>query len=226
MSLAGEVQGAISSVPGFDCDTALSADLARQFFAQGYKFCLRYLPKRQVSSQDLTLQEATDILTSGLALMPVQHGPKQGWFADRALGQQQGREASANAKTIGFPDGVNLWCDVEGVNSSAQAQGVIDYCEAWYEAVSAAGYTPGMYVGAGTLLNGRQIYDLPFRHYWRSQSQVPDIPHRGYQLIQLGPSVEINGVWVDLDVALNDSQGGAARWLRMNPRLRADDGQL
>jgi hypothetical protein len=29
MSLAGEVQGAILSVPGFDCDTALSADLAR-----------------------------------------------------------------------------------------------------------------------------------------------------------------------------------------------------
>src|ERR1700740_209757 len=106
MSLAGEVQGAISSVPGFDCDTALSADLARQFFSQGYKFCLRYLPKRQVSSQDLNLQEATDILTSGLALMPVQHGPKQGWFADRALGQEQGREASASAKTIGFPMGL------------------------------------------------------------------------------------------------------------------------
>jgi Domain of unknown function (DUF1906) len=216
LSLPGEVQGAISSVPGFDCDTALSADLARQFFTQGYKFCLRYLSKGQVSSQDLTLQEATGILSSGLALMPVQHAPKQGWFAYRAVGQQHGQEASANAKTIGFPDGVNLWCDLEGVNSSAQAQDVIDYCDAWYEAVSAAGYMPGLYVGANTLLNGGQLYDLPFRHYWRSQSQVPEIPRRGYQLIQLGPSVQINGVWVDLDVALNDSQGGAAHWLRMN----------
>ena len=29
MSLAGEIQDAILSVPGCDCDTALSADLAR-----------------------------------------------------------------------------------------------------------------------------------------------------------------------------------------------------
>ena len=222
MSLPGEVQAAISSVPGFDCDTTLSADLARQFFTQGYKFCLRYLSKGQVSSQDLTLQEATGILSSGLALMPVQHAPKQGWFAHRALGQQHGQEASANAKTIGFPDSVNLWCDLEGVSSSAQAQDVIDYCEAWHEAVSAAGYIPGLYVGADALLNGRQLYDLPFGHYWRSQSRVPDIPHRGYQLIQLGPSVQINGVWVDLDVALNDSQGGAAHWLRMNTPILGD----
>jgi hypothetical protein len=216
MSLPGEVQGAISSVPGFDCDTPLSADLARQFFKQGYKFCLRYLSKGQVSSHDLTSQEALGILNSGLALMPVQHAPRQGWFADRALGQQHGHEASANAKTVGFPDGVNLWCDLEGVNGSAQAQDVIDYCKAWYEAVSATGYVPGLYVGADTLLNGSQLYDLPFLHYWRSQSHVPDILQRGYQVIQLGPSLQINGVWIDLDVALNDNQGGAAHWLRMN----------
>jgi hypothetical protein len=216
MSLPGEVQGAVSSVPGFDCDTPLSADIARQFFTQGYKFCFRYLSKEPVSSQDLSLQEAMGILNSGLALMPVQHAPKQGWFAHRALGQQHGQEASANAKTIGFPGGVNLWCDLEGVNSSAQAQDVIDYCRAWYEAVSAAGYVAGLYVGAETLLNGSQLYKLPFRHYWRSQSHVPDIPNRGYQVIQLGPPLQINGVWADLDVALNDSQGGAAHWLRMN----------
>jgi len=213
MSLRGGVQGAISSVPRFDCDTTLSADLAHQFFRQGYKFCFRYLSRGQVSSQDLTEQEATDILNSGLALMPIQHARKQGWSPNQTLGQKDGQEASANAETVGFPDRVSLWCDLEGVNSSAQAQDVIDYCEAWYEAVSAAGYIAGLYVGAEGLLNGRQLYDLSFQHYWRSQSQVPDIPHRGYQVIQFGPSVQINGVRIDLDVALNDSQGGAAQWL-------------
>ena len=216
MSLPGKVQGAISSVPGFDCNTTLSADLARQFFTQGYKFCLRYLSRGQVSSQDLTEQEATDILNSGLALMLVQHARKRGWSPSQALGQQHGQEASANAGTVGFPDRVSLWCDLEGVNSSAQAQDVIDYCQAWYEEVSAAGYIPGLYVGAEILLSGRQLYDLPFQHYWRSQSQVPDIPHRAYQVIQLNPSIQINGVRVDLDVALNDGQGGAAQWLRVN----------
>ena len=214
MSLPGQVQRAIPSVPGFDCDTSLSADIARQFFVQGYKFCLRYLSTGQVSSQDLTEQEATDILNSGLALMPVQHATKQGWSPSKALGQQHGQDASANADNAGFPVSVNLWCDLEGVNSSAQAQDVIDYCEAWYQAVSAAGFIPGLYVGAGTLLNGRQLYDLPFQHYWRSQSQVPDIPHRGYQVIQLGPPIQINGILIDLDVVLVDSQGGAAQWLR------------
>ena len=219
MSLRGGVQGAISSVPGFDCDTPLSADLAHKFFGQGYKFCFRYLSTGQVSSQDLTEQEATDILNSGLALMPVQHARKHGWSPNQTLGQKDGQEASANAETVGFPDRVSLWCDLEGVNSSAQAQDVIDYCEAWYEAVSAAGYRPGLYVGAEALLSARQLYDLPFQHYWRSQSQVPDIPHRGYQVIQFGPSVQINGVWIDLDVALNDNQGGAAQWLRVNTAI-------
>jgi hypothetical protein len=172
-----------------------------------------------MSSQDLTEQEAKDILNSGLALMPVQHARKQGWSPKQARGQQDGEEASVNAKTFGFPDRVNLWCDLEGVKSSTQAQDVMGYCEAWYEAVSAAGYVPGLYVGAGALLDGKQLYELPFQHYWRSQSQVPDIPHRGYQIIQLGPSIQINGVWIDLDVALNDNQGGAAQWLRANTMI-------
>jgi C-terminal processing protease CtpA/Prc len=64
MSLPGEVQSAISSVPGFDCDTSLSADLARQFFTQGYKFCFRYVARGQLTSQDLTAEEATNILNS------------------------------------------------------------------------------------------------------------------------------------------------------------------
>ncbi|HVH69854.1 MAG TPA: glycoside hydrolase domain-containing protein [Candidatus Dormibacteraeota bacterium] len=219
MSLPGDVQGAISSVPGFDCDTALSADRARQFFAQGYKFCLRYLSRRHASAQDLTEVEATGILSSGLALMPVQHARKHGWSPNQVLGQQDGQEASASAKTVGFPDRVSLWCDLEGVNSSAEAQNVIDYCEAWYEAVIAAGYIPGLYVGAGALLTGQQLYDLPFQHYWRSRSQVPDIPNRGYQVIQLAPSIQINGVWIDLDVAQTDQKGGAAQWLRVNTAI-------
>jgi hypothetical protein len=216
MPLPGKVQDAISSVPGFDCDAVLSADLARQFFSQGYKFCLRYLSRAQ-AAQNLTAQEATDILNSGLALMPVQHARAPGWFPDASLGQQDGQEASANAKAIGFPTGVSLWCDLEGVNAAAPAQEVIDYSRAWYHAVHAAGYSPGLYVGAGTLLSGQQLFDLPFRHYWRSSSRVPDIPKHGYQLIQFSPAIQLNGIAIDLDVALPDNEGGSARWLRARP---------
>jgi hypothetical protein len=151
--------------------------------------------------------------------MPVQHVRKRGWSPNQALGQQDGQEAVANAETVGFPERVSLWCDLEGVKSSRQAREVIDYCEAWFKAVNAAGYIPGLFVGAGAILTGQQLYDLPFQHYWRSQSRVPDIPNRGYQVIQLSPSLQLNGVWIDLDVALDDNEGGMAQWLRVNTAI-------
>jgi len=218
MTLPGEVQGAIPSVPGFDSDTIITAVAAHQFYGAGYKFCLRYVSLMgQESAQDLSTQEATNILNSGLALMPVQHVRRQGWLPTLSLGQRYGQDAATNAQNVGFPDGVNIWCDLEGVSGQATQQDVIAYCEAWYDAVNTAGYSPGLYVGAGAQLTGQQLYDLSFQHFWRSQSQVPDIPTRSYQLIQLLPSIQIqiDGIWIDMDVAQNDKENGQAQWLRI-----------
>jgi hypothetical protein len=72
MSLPGEVEGAVPSVLGFDSDTIISSPLAQQFYAGGYKFCLRYLSLGgQESPQDLSTQEATDIL--------LRHGLHSRW---------------------------------------------------------------------------------------------------------------------------------------------------
>jgi hypothetical protein len=215
MSLPGQVEGATPSVPGFDSDTIISAALAQHCSALGYKFCLRYLSLGQESPGDLSTQEATGILNSGLALMPVQHVRQIGWSPSESLGQQDGQSAVANAQNVGFPQGVSLWCDLEGVNRTTQPQDVIDYCQAWYQAVAAAGYVPGLYVGAGAVLSGQQLYDLSFQHYWRSGSIVPDIPIRSYQLLQFCPPVLVNGVWVDVNVTQNDKLGGQAQWLRI-----------
>jgi len=214
VSLRGDVRSAIPSIPGFDCDETISATVAQQFYSQGYRFCLRYISRGPESSQDLTEREATDILSAGLALMPVQHAREPGWSPNQVLGRQDGQEAATNAQDVGFPPGVNVWFDLEGVGRPARARDVIDYCAAWYEAVSAAGYVPGLYVGAGALLTGQQLYDLPFHHYWRSASEVPDIPNRSYQLFQFSPSIEINGVSIDLDVPRTDKKGGAAQWFQ------------
>lgn len=214
MSLPGQVENAAPSVPGFDCDVTVSADLAQRFYEYGYKFCLRYVSRGVESPNDLSESEATGILNAGLALMPVQHVRKAGWSPNQALGQQDGQAAVANAQSIGFPEGVNVWCDLEGVGSSAGTQDVIDYCSAWYDAVSAAGYVPGLYVGANPSLTGDQLDALPFQHYWRSPSNVPDVTNRSYQLFQLFPSVDVNGIAIDLDVTNNDKENGAALWLR------------
>jgi len=216
VSLPGTVESAVPSVPGFDCNTAVSPDLAQQFFAEGYKFCVRYISRGPEASNDLTEAEATGILNAGLALMPVQHVRKAGWLPTQALGQQDGQDAARNAQAVGFPAGVNVWCDLEGVSGSVQPQDVMDYCTAWYDAVNGAGFIPGLYVGAAQPLSGDELFHLPFQHYWRSASRVPDVSVRSYQVFQLSPSIKINGIDVDVDVTRNDNEAGAAQWLRAN----------
>ena len=217
MSLPGQVESAPPFVPGFDSDTVISAGAAQRFFAQGYKFCVRYLSLSAESAIDLTSGEALDILNSGLALMPVQHVRAKGWSPGSDLGTQDGQNAASNALAVGFPAGVNIWCDLEGVAGSAAAQDAIDHCTAWFNAVNAAGFIPGLYVGANAGLTGQQLFDLPFQHYWRSQSKVPDIPVRGYQLIQFLPTTTANGIGIDLDMIQADHRGGQPLWLRITP---------
>jgi Domain of unknown function (DUF1906) len=215
MPLPGQVENAEPFVPGFDTDTAVTAAAAHQFFSQGYRFCLRYLSLGVEAAGDLTANEAADILSAGLAIMPVQHAHAPGWSPSADLGEQDGEAAAANALSVGFPTGVNIWFDLEGVDVTAAAQDVIDHCTAWFDVVEGAGFKPGLYVGADAILSGRQLFDLPFQSYWRAQSVVPDIPVRGYQLFQFYPSVTANGIGVDLDMVQTDHRGGQAQWLRV-----------
>jgi hypothetical protein len=212
MSLTGTIQAAPPGALGFDADTVITAATAQQFFNEGYRFCVRYVSLgSEESSGDLSTEEATNILSSGLALMPVQHVMSEGWLPTASLGQEYGTNAATHAQAVGFPAGVNLWCDLEGIGSTS-AQNVIDYCTAWFTAVSAAGFVPGLYVGANAVLSGQQLYDLPFQHYWQSESEVPAIPVRGYQMIQSFVSEPVNGIGIDKDVTQTDSEGGQAQW--------------
>lgn len=215
MPLAATVQSAPAGAPGFDSDTVISAATARQLYADGYRFCLRYLSLgTQQSTSDLTAAEATAILASGLALMPVQHVRYPGWLPTAALGQQDGTNAASHAGAIGFPPGVNVWCDLEGVGASAAAADVAAYCNAWHDAVAAAGYVPGLYVGASAGLDGQQLYaELRFQHYWKSESNVPAVAVRGYQMVQSPAPALVDGVSIDRDVTQTDNLGGQVLWL-------------
>jgi hypothetical protein len=58
------------------------------------------------------------------------------------------------------------------------------------------------------------FHELPFRRYWRSLSQVPNVDVRGYQLIQLFPDdVTVAGVRVDLDVVQSDCLQNRPVWI-------------
>ena len=214
--LPGTVQPAAPNLKGFDTNTVLTAQKAAAFKQAGYSFCLRYLSRGNgQQSGDLSYTEAKAILDAGLALGAVQHVMSAGWSPTAELGTQYGTNAASNAASIGLPQGMNLWCDLEGIKSGTSAQTVIDYSNAWYEAVVAAGYVPGIYVGADCILTGSQLYsDLKFQHYWKSLSTVPDIPNRGYQMIQGYVKDPVNGVYIDSDSTQDDLKGGAVLWLK------------
>ncbi|HEY1629966.1 MAG TPA: DUF1906 domain-containing protein [Rhizomicrobium sp.] len=212
--LAGKVVAAPQGTLGFDCDFTLTSQDVAGYVSQGYKFCIRYISRATPTGQDgdLTASEANTILNGGLALMAVQHVAASPWVPTQQLGTQYGGNAVSCAQEVGLPPGMNIWLDLEGINAKVPAQDVIDYCNAWYAPVAAAGYVPGVYVGADCILDGDELYwDLDFAHYWRSGSSVPDVAVRGYQLFQRIPPGGASDI--DQDATRNDNLGGAALWL-------------
>jgi hypothetical protein len=103
----------------------------------------------------------------------------------------------------------------EGVKSSSSHAAVIDYCNGWIAEVESAGFVPGVYIGARAILTSEEIFwRLRARHFWRSGSRVPDVPHRGYQLIQkIIRNDEIDGVEIDRNLTVNDNFGQSVLWL-------------
>lgn len=210
--LDGLVQSPGETTLGFDINAVLTPSAAAEFFDEGYRFCLRYLSRGAERDTDLSYGEACDILSAGLALMPVQHVAQSPWLPTAELGQEYGSEAAVNAGNVGFPAGVNVWCDLEGCPDASQ-ENVVAYCKAWWSAVSGAGYVPGLYVGAQAGLSGLSLYEeLPFQHYWKSESSVPVVATRGYQMIQ-----KSGGPLIDKNSTQADNEGGQVLWLAPNP---------
>jgi hypothetical protein len=216
MPLKGTPQRAPAGVQGFDTASPLTATQAAQARAMGFEFCIRYVSRRKgIPKGDLTSAEAQRLLSAGLALMTVQPVSPEGWLPTKDLGIEYGAAAAANAHQVGFPPGVNVWLDLEGIHHAAPAEEVIHYCNAWFDKVDAAGFVPGLYVGANAILSGDELYwRLRTKHYWRSGSAVPDIPHRGYQLVQRIVRGDAPfGVEIDRNVTKNDAFGSAVVWL-------------
>jgi hypothetical protein len=210
------VIAARAGLQGFDTDTPLAAQAAAALRGAGFMFCIRYLTRGAGQHPgDLSTSEALRILGAGLSLMPVQHVAPEGWTPTADLGRSNGAHGAENAHSVGFPPGVNVWLDLEGVVAGSASQQVIDYCNAWFSEVAAAGFVPGLYVGPDAGLSGDELYwRLKVKHYWRAGSRdLPDIPHRGYQMFQSPVTSPVAGVGIDRDVTKNDQFGDAILWL-------------
>jgi hypothetical protein len=219
------VQSAPAGARGFDTDTQLTSNTAAAFAAAGFRFAVRYLSLGPVEqSGDLTASEVQDIVGAGLALMAVQHAPESGWIPTAQLGEQHGNNAARNAQSAGLPSGMNIWLDLEGVNSGAPASNVSAYCNAWFSKVADAGYVPGLYVGTGSILSGEQLDALEVNYFWKSgcdagaQDQGScfeySYPMKGYCMVQsISGSASLDNVAYDFDVIQQDNCSETPHWL-------------
>lgn len=198
---------------GFDVNQTLTGNQTDAFKAAGYSFAIRYLPRTEsLISGNLSQVEILAILSAGLSLMAVQHVPMPGWQPSLALGTKYGSYAVAYAEAIGLPKGLNIWLDLEEVAIGTTVEEVADYCTAWFTAVSAAGYIPGLYVGWNVVLSDQELYNLPFKHYWRAYNCDQNIPVRGYQLVQQ-PQKTLDGITFDPNRLQADELGDVPFWL-------------
>jgi hypothetical protein len=229
MALSGTVARAPAGLIGFDQTGRLNSAQAKQYFSQGYKFCVRYVSRDNAGraananngAPDISAAEAQNILSAGLALMVVQHCPLPGWVPTANEGNTWGQNAASFTADAEIPPGVNVFLDLEGIAPGTAHSDIIAYANQWFAAVQTGGYVPGVYVGFDVFLSPDELFlDLTTKHYWRADGNIPNISHRGYQLIQHIQNAGTPSEF-DRDVTQDDALGDAVLWLTGNQALVA-----
>ena len=203
----------VSAAPGsqgFDTDTILTATSIPAFVEAGFSWCIRYLSRITPENRgDLFANEVLAITNAGLGLMAVQHCPLSGWQPNSILGNMYGLAAVSNAKNAGLVAGATIWLDLEEVSSYSTQSDTIAYVNSWASIINKAGFISGLYVGANQPLSSEELYwRLIVKKYWKSASNVPDIPMRGYCMIQSLTNISpVQTVPIDRDVAMMDNFG-------------------
>jgi hypothetical protein len=202
---------------GVDCNAPISRADAALFAGKGFTFAIRYVRRSQANTYDLTTGEVLGILAGGLGLMAVQHVAAPGWEPSAQLGTQYGSTAAAECQRLGIPAGVTVWCDLEGVGDDADHRAVVGYCNAWYDAVAALAYVPGLYVGDSCILTPLELYrSLKFAAFWSAYNLNGDAAPavRGVQMRQhAAKAVDMvpgfTNQNMDVDVICGDALGGS-----------------
>ena len=147
----------------------------------------------------VTPEIVANVLAAGLAFVPVTYA-----------NQTDGAKAVAQLKALGIPEGVTVFLDVEGASTLTDPAALWTAINAWADALLAAGYVPGIYVGSPQPFTSNELYMLHVERYWRAPSRVLDRfgalaePMYGWCAFQAWPSVTWAGIWVDVDFCYQD----------------------
>lgn len=212
----GHIITAPDRTKGFDTNVPLDKRMAKAFFDNGYRFCVRYVARVTPHTNDLSAGEAQLLLDAGLGIMVVQHVESEdGWTPAPGKGASYGETAARITTGIGVPAGAMIWLDLEGVAGGVSAGDVIGYCNSWHAEVAGAGFLPGLYVGWHARLTPDQLYrELRFTHYWGAYNlNADEAPaKRGLQMKQAvaGKTDKVPGVTFlfQKDTVRTDALGG------------------
>jgi hypothetical protein len=101
--------------------------------------------------------------------------------------------------------------------------GLSGLINAWADAVSGAGWMPGLYVGAPQPLSSDELFALRVVRYWHGQGRCVDRsgllaePTCGWVMSQMYPSAVRGGVLVDVNVIGQDYRGRLPSWMASSP---------
>ena len=221
--LSGQVAAAPDGAHSFDCNVKLGQKAIKKLKEAGFVFAIRYIGRKaNPASNDLDADEAEKILDGGLDLMAVQHVEREPWEPSETKARPTARmPLRTRRRSASRP--ASTYADLTSPARSVPTPSS-KYCNAWFKAVSDAGYVPGIYVGANAGLTGDQLYwQLRTKHYWKSGSDVPDIPQRGYCMVQrIKAGDQIGRVSNSRDLTVTDKFGNTPTWLSRSTETEGD----
>jgi hypothetical protein len=199
---------------GLDASTYIGPETAAKLYEAGYRTAFRYVKRSQrvydtpqTWPVSLSHQELRELVDVGFKVSLVQFlvSERAGGGRGAENGKRYGDAAGHNAKKLGAPLGITVWCDAEGWGSQSRSD-ILAYLDAWATACAAYGYKPGLYVGSGLpSITGEDLWQRPgYTAYWRAASIVPQVPNRGWTVIQGVQLDDVFGATIDQDIIALD----------------------
>ena len=174
---AGVLSGIAKGLRGFDSLAIETQSQINCMVTAGYSYDM-------VNTNDLSNAEYNRAAAAGMKVVLFQ-GYYQDYWKSAAYGTSQGNKAVATAKTVLYPRGAQIYLNLENTVNSTRAI-MLGWVKNWVTTVRAAGYVPGIYVGANPGLNAADLNSMPgVGAYWQSAS-ISGVPvvARGYTQTQ------------------------------------------
>jgi hypothetical protein len=193
----------------FDHFGDITVEQAHIMKADGFFGCFAYV-------ETLTALQLAVRLDAGLWVGFVLEGLAATTTPMRGIGADMATRASALLRTLGVPQGVHVFADLESESGLGGYLGWQNFAFGAGQATAAAGDLPGAYVAEGVGMTSAELSALPATCYWEGAAVVKDRtgalaePSRGWAVRQ-GLPIDFphpSGIAIDFNACFQDRFGG------------------